>query len=242
VQTEFEDTRTLEARNAVSIAALLREQTASLGKLEDARARADDLAAQIAAARAECEDVHAALDDAGREKDRLLRAQASAYDRALRDHIAEADGDRAVLEHQFSELRARADDAARQLQDARGAADVAAADAPGLREEFARVEQQLRDACAAERAVRDDLRAGRTSASAYETRLDDSGRLLAQMLDVAALHERDRTCSPSRREGHLLSSCCTHRPVQMSYHLRYIPVSTVWSYARCQPTQSELIE
>jgi autophagy-related protein 11 len=117
--------------------------------------------------------------------DRLRRAPARAHDRALRDHIAEADGDRAMLERQFSELRARADDAARQLQDARGAADVAAADAAGLREELARVEQQLRDACAAERAVRYDLRAGRASASAYETRLDDNGRLLAQMLDVA---------------------------------------------------------
>jgi autophagy-related protein 11 len=185
VRAEHEDMRALEARNAGKIATLLREQTNSLQKLEAARSRGEDLEAQIASARDECEDVHRALDDASKEKDRLLHAQASEHHRALRDHIAETDGDRAVLEHQFSELRAAAEDATQRAEDARADAEVAHSDAAGLREELSRVEAQLREARGTERVLRDDLRVGRASASEYEARLESSARLLAQMLEVA---------------------------------------------------------
>ncbi|KAI0763422.1 hypothetical protein BD413DRAFT_606619 [Trametes elegans] len=185
VQEEFEAVKSLEARNAGKVAMLLEEQANTLRRLEEARARGEDLEVQIQAARSESDEVKHALAEAGREKDRLLRAQASEHDRLLRDHIAEADGDRAVLEHQFSELRAALENAERQLKDARAQAEMANADAVGLREELQRVEHELRDARRDERAVRDDLRAGRASQSEYEHRLEESERLVAQLLDVA---------------------------------------------------------
>jgi autophagy-related protein 11 len=64
-------------------------------------------------------------------------------------------------------------------------AENAYADASGLREELSRVEAQLREARGTERVLRDDLRAGRASASEYETRLEASAQLLAQALEVA---------------------------------------------------------
>ncbi|RPD75615.1 hypothetical protein L226DRAFT_560124 [Lentinus tigrinus ALCF2SS1-7] len=185
VKAEYEAMKSLEARNAEKVATLLEEQAKTLKRLEEARARGEDLEAQIQAARAESDDVKRALVESGKEKDRLLRAQASEHDRLLRDHIAEADGDRAVLEHQFSELRAALDDAERQLKDARAQAEMANADAVGLREELQRVEHELRDARRDERAVREDLRAGRASQADFEHRLEQSERLVAQMLDVA---------------------------------------------------------
>ena len=185
VKAEYEAMKSLEARNAEKVATLLEDQAKTLKRLEDARARGEDLEAQIQAARAESDDVKRALVEAGKEKDRLLRAQASEHDRLLRDHIAEADGDRAVLEHQFSELRAALEDAERQLKDARAQAEMANADAVGLREELQRVEHELRDARRDERAVREDLRAGRASQADFEHRLEQSERLVAQMLDVA---------------------------------------------------------
>ncbi|KAI0631177.1 hypothetical protein C8Q77DRAFT_1131798 [Trametes polyzona] len=185
VQEEFEAVKSLEARNAEKVAMLLGEQANTLRRLEEARARGEDLEAQIQAARSESDVVKQALIEAGKEKDRLLRAQASEHDRLLRDHIAEADGDRAVLEHQFSELRAALENAERQLKDARAQAEMANADAVGLREELQRVEHELRDARRDERAVREDLRAGRASQSEYEHRLEESERLVAQLLDVA---------------------------------------------------------
>ncbi|KAG8707860.1 oligomeric, coiled-coil, peripheral membrane protein [Ceratobasidium sp. 395] len=51
------------------------------------------------------------LSNAVREKDVQLKEQFSAAERSLRDHIAETDGDRAVLEQQVAELRQALDSA-----------------------------------------------------------------------------------------------------------------------------------
>ncbi|GBE88766.1 hypothetical protein BKA93DRAFT_774471 [Sparassis latifolia] len=185
IRSEFQDIKEMEKRHSEKIVCLLEEQALTLGRLEDARARGEDLELQIRTARTESEDMKRALSEAGKEKDRLLRAQVSEHDRVMRDHIAEADGDRAVLEHQFSELKADLEDTERQLKDARSQADMALGDAVGLREELQRIEHELREARHAERVLRDDLRAGRASQSDYELQLDNSSRLVAQILDVA---------------------------------------------------------
>ncbi|KAF7377787.1 ATG11 domain-containing protein [Mycena sanguinolenta] len=185
VRTDFEDVKELEARNAEKIAHLLEDQANNLRILEEARARGENLEVQIQAARAESEKVDQALKEASREKDRLLRAQASEHERVIRDHIAEADGDRAVLERQFHELKAVQEHTLRQLEGLRIEMDVANADSLGLREEVKRLERELREARHAERVLREDLRAGRASQSDFEQRLENSGRLVAQILDVA---------------------------------------------------------
>jgi autophagy-related protein 11 len=185
VRAENEDVKALEARNSARIACLLDDQAVTLRNLEDARARGEDLETQIRSARVESDEVNRALKEAGKEKDRLLRAQASEHDRIIRDHIAEADGDRAVLEYQFSELKAALEGTERQLKDARVQNEVANADAVGLREELQRVEHELREARHVERVLRDDLKTGRASQSDYEQRLENSCRLVAQILDVA---------------------------------------------------------
>lgn len=185
VRAQFDEVKDLESRNARTAARLLEDQARTLRNLEDARARGEDLESQIHAARAESDEMSRALKDAVKEKDRLLRLQASEHDRLLRDHIAEADGDRAVLEHQFSELKAVLEDIERQLKDARAQSEITDADAVGLREELQRVEHELREARHIERVLRDDLKAGRASQSDFEQRLEDSSRLIAQILDVA---------------------------------------------------------
>lgn len=185
VRSQAEEVKTLEAKNAAKVAELLEEQTRTLRNLEEARSRGEDLETQIRAARVENEQVNRMLKESDLEKERLLRMQATEHDRMLRDHIAETDGDRAVLEHQFSEMRAELEDAGRQLKIAQSSADLANADAIGLREELQRVEHELREARHIERLLRDDLIAGRISQSDFEQRLEDSSRLVAQLLDVA---------------------------------------------------------
>ncbi|KAG6888139.1 hypothetical protein C0995_010352 [Termitomyces sp. Mi166 len=185
VHADFEDVKALEARNAEKVNNLLEEQALNLQKLEDARARGEDLEAQIQSLRAESEDVHTALKDSQEEKERLLRAQASEHERIMRDHLAEADGDRAVLERQFFELKAVQEHSDSQLKDLRADLEIANSDAVGLREELQRVEHELREARHVERLLRDDLRAGRASQSNFEQRLEEGNRLIAQILDVA---------------------------------------------------------
>jgi autophagy-related protein 11 len=185
VKTEFEDVKALESRHAEKVTNLLEEQANNLRKIEESRSRGEDLEAQIQAARTESEDVHKALKEASEEKDRLLRAQASEHDRIIRDHIAEADGDRAVLERQFFELKAAQEHMDHQVKEFRAEVEIANADAVGLREELQRVEHELREARHVERLLRDDLKAGQASQSHFEQRLEDSSRLIAQILDVA---------------------------------------------------------
>ncbi|THH32812.1 hypothetical protein EUX98_g1391 [Antrodiella citrinella] len=184
-RSDFEDVKALESRNADNISKLLEEQANALRRLDEARARGEDLELQIRDARTESDDVKRALGEASKEKDRLLRAQASEHDRVMRDHIAEADGDRAVLEHQYLELKAALDGMEQELKSARASAETTNSDAVGLREELQRVEHELREARHVERVLREDLRAGRASQSDFELRLENSSRLVAQILDVA---------------------------------------------------------
>ncbi|KAH7912199.1 putative peripheral membrane protein [Hygrophoropsis aurantiaca] len=185
VRSQAEEVKAWEEQNAAKVALLLEEQATTLRNLEEARLRGEDLEAQIKTARSESEEVNRMLKATDTEKDRLLRQQATEHDRIMRDHIAEADGDRAVLEHQFFELRAQFETTDRQLKDARAQTELTNADAMGLREELQRVEHELREARHVERVLRDDLTAGRASQSDFEQRLESSGRLVAQMLDVA---------------------------------------------------------
>lgn len=185
VHARAKEVNVLEAKNAVKVNQLLEEQMVTLRNLEEARLRGENLESQIRTVSAENDEVHRMLRESDMEKDRLLRVQATEHDRMLRDHIAEADGDRAVLEHQFSELRAQLEDGNRQLKEAKSNVDLTNADAMGLREELQRVEHELREARQAERLLLEDVAAGRVSRCDFEQSLENSGRLLAQMLDVA---------------------------------------------------------
>ncbi|KAI0074448.1 hypothetical protein K474DRAFT_1665357 [Panus rudis PR-1116 ss-1] len=228
VRSEFEDVKALESRNAANMANLLEEQANALRRLEEARSRGEDLEAQIRSAREESDEVKRALAEAAKEKDRLLRAQASEHDRLMRDHIAEADGDRAVLEHQYLELKAALEDAERQLKDVRGKLDMANSDVLGLREELQRVEHELRDARLVERVLRDDLRAGRASQSDYEIRLERSARLVAEILDVALRF----------RESHLKALSAAQAMVAHPISSRAVAASTTTGGGTASLTES----
>ncbi|KAF8637910.1 hypothetical protein AX17_002533 [Amanita inopinata Kibby_2008] len=184
-RAQAEEVKTLEKKNEEKMQTLLEEQAKHLRELEEARSRGENLEAQIKAARTECEEVHIALREASFDKDRLLKAQASEHDRIIRDHIAEADGDRAVLERQFHELKALHEYSERQAKVLKADVEITNADAVGLREELQRVEHELREAGHIERLLREDLRTGQLSQNVYEQRLEESSRLVAQILNVA---------------------------------------------------------
>ncbi|PPQ78611.1 hypothetical protein CVT25_010575 [Psilocybe cyanescens] len=184
VQDEVEEVKELEKRNADAVANLMEEQERNLRNLEEARARGEDLELQIQGVRSESDQLHQALRKASQEKDKLLKDQASEHEMRLRDHKAEADGDRAVLDRQFSELQAVLEHKERQLKDVRGDLEVANADAVGLRQELQRVEHELREARELIRVHRDDLKAGQASQHEFEQRIENSNRLIAQILDV----------------------------------------------------------
>ena len=185
VQSEFDEMKELVSQNESKISLLVEDQARNLHSLEDARARGENLELQIQAAQAESEEVRQALKATSQEKDRLLKLQATEHDRIIRDHIAEADGDRAVLERQFHELKNHQEGLEREVKNLKADIEVANADAVGLREELQRVEHELREARHVERILRDDLKAGRASQSDFDQRMENGNRLIAQILDVA---------------------------------------------------------
>jgi autophagy-related protein 11 len=182
---EAEEIRALEVRNSTKITKLLEDQDETLRNLEQARARGENLEAQVDTMCNERSVMKQALSEASEEKDRLLRAQASEHDRQLRDYVAEADGDRAVLEHQFFELKAEVEDLERQLKEATAQAEMKENDDVGLREELQRVERELKDARHVENVLREDIRAGRVSQSEFEHRVEEAERLIAQLLETS---------------------------------------------------------
>ena len=184
-RAEAEEIKVLEAEQAKKIAQLLADQTAALQNLEEARLRGEDLEYQIQAARTENDTVNRALREASEQKDKLLRAQAQEHDRMMRDHIAEADGDRAVLEHRYFEVEATLNNTVSQFKEAQAEVEVLRADNVGLREELQRAEHELREARHLERVLRDDLSAGVASQSEFERRLESNERLIAEILDTA---------------------------------------------------------
>lgn len=188
----YADMRALEARTSAQLAQVTDEQATMLSNLEASRLRGEDLETQIRGAREENGEIHRALEDARREKDRLLRSQATEHDRLIKDQRAEADGDRAVWEREVHELQNNYRQLERHVKDLQSALDVSRSDAVELRATLQRTEQALRTAehdlrhtKSNETALRDDLRTGRSSQETFEQELEDKTRLVAQLLDVA---------------------------------------------------------
>ncbi|KAH9171318.1 putative peripheral membrane protein [Lactarius sanguifluus] len=168
---EAEEIRALEARNAAKIAKLLEDQDETLRNLGQARARGENLEAQVDTMCKERAEMKSALKDASEEKDRLLRAQASEHDRQL--------------QHQFFELRAEVEDLERQLKEATAQIEMKETDSVRLREELQRFERELRDARNVEGVLREDIRTGRVSQSEFEQKVEAAERLIAQLLETS---------------------------------------------------------
>lgn len=234
-KAEFIEVKALEARNEERTTALLNDQAQNLKRLEDARSRGEDLEAQIQAARQESDEVKQAIEEARREKDRMLKAQASEHERQMRDYVAEADGDRAVLEHQFSELQAEMEDMERQVKEATTQVEMKEADVSGLKEELQRVECELRDAQHIETVLREDLRAGRASQSDFEHKLEESNRLVAQLLDIAMVYR-----TAVFKASSLVQAATSHPP--MSKSITHLGDSAAFPTLIRNPTREHLEE
>lgn len=162
---------------------------------EESKQRIETLEAQLRQARAEGDDAKSALEDAVRERDRLLR-----------DHRVEADGDRAVLEHRFHETRNQLESDRQQLQEMqqkfsatasqvsslRSQNAILQADLSSLREELQITSRELTVATQAENlaqqtenTLRAELNFANNALVQVEGKLERTERILAQVFDVA---------------------------------------------------------
>ncbi|KAF8591259.1 hypothetical protein K439DRAFT_1656781 [Ramaria rubella] len=182
-KADIQEAKRLEMGASGQVMQLLSERELMSRSLEEARTQEKELETQLSTFRQEVKDLHNDLQEAHDEKERRLKAQALEADRKLRDVIAEADGDRAVLEHQ----------AERQLKESKAELEVSNAVIAELREELQRTEHELMEVRSVEKALRNDLRLATDAASAHKTRLDDLDRLSKDLLNVTTAF-RDSHC------------------------------------------------
>jgi autophagy-related protein 11 len=178
VAADYQEVKNLEENHALRVETLLKDQQDTLQNLEEARCRGENLETQIHAALTEGNEARRELQDVRSEKDRLLRMQASEHDRRLRDQIAEADGDRAVLEKQFFQLKS-------ELEFLRREHDAAQSELQTARDELGRKAHALTDVSRGEEHLKGEVGTLRASQADLETKYERSQRLVLEILQVA---------------------------------------------------------
>ncbi|KAL7423266.1 oligomeric, coiled-coil, peripheral membrane protein [Cryptotrichosporon argae] len=150
--------RSSEQALAAQLQELQEERTRSLSTLGEAQLLARNLESELAGIKAELASATLQLVQAQQDRDAALRDQSAEAERLMRDHIAEADGDRAVLEHQSvmltKELETLKAETREKLMSERNAA-VRRED--GLRAELSLAKAQLREVQRRETALVDEL-------------------------------------------------------------------------------------
>jgi hypothetical protein len=149
----------------------------------------------VAGVQAELDALSTQLVLVQQERDTALRNQSAEAERLMRDRIAEADGDRAVLEHQNVTLNKEVEDLKRDLGEKLTAArNAAIRQADGLKAELALSKAQLREAQRREAVLSDEMAMLKDSANALTS---DRGHQAEVARDAVALVTKYyETCRP----------------------------------------------
>ena len=188
LRREWEALQREEGNSGQRVTALLQEQSKTRKNLEAVRLRNEELEDQVRLAMEEVEAARNGRSEALRERDRLIR-----------DHIAEADGDRAVLEQQFAEMKNKLDSTQQrlsesqqrvlavehELKEAHAKIEMFQADQNGAREELQRMTHELQASAQLEATLRAELTFANNTISHNEHKLEREEHLRAQALAVA---------------------------------------------------------
>lgn len=174
------------------------ERTKHFQSTSEAQAVTDDLRAQVAGLQAQLEASNRQLADAQQERDTALRTQTTETERVMRDRIAEADGDRAVLEHQNLNLSKQLEDMRLNVEDKlANARNTAIRQADGLKAELSFSKAQLRDAQRREAVLSDELAMLKESADALSSDRTHQSEIAKDAVAVASRYYE--TCRPLLR-------------------------------------------
>ena len=159
--------RNAEQSLASQIQALQDERSTAMQRLSQSQSESRNLESQLAGLRAELDATASQLNQARRERDQAHRNQSAEAERMMRDRIAEADGDRAVLEHQNLTLTKQMDDLKVETDEKLSAArNTAIRQADGLKAELSLTRAQLREVQRRETVLADELAMAKDAATA----------------------------------------------------------------------------
>ncbi|ORX33486.1 hypothetical protein BD324DRAFT_639538 [Kockovaella imperatae] len=155
---DIDGLRNAEETLNCKIETLQTERLHTLQELSQSQGEVQDLKARLAGLSAELEASNNQLGQAIRERELAHRNQSTEAEKLMRDRIAEADGDRAVLEHQNLTLTKELNDLRIQTEEKLSAArNAAVRQADGLKAELQLVRAQLRDIQRRETLLADEL-------------------------------------------------------------------------------------
>ena len=209
LRKEWEALQRQEGDSGQRVTVLLEEQSRTRKHLEAARLRNEELEDQVRFAKEEAEEAKKGRSEALRERDRLIR-----------DHIAEADGDRAVLEQQFAEMKNKLDSTQQRLSDsqqrvqavehelkeAHSKIEMLQADHNGAKEELQRLVHEVQASTQLEATLRAELTFANNSILHNEHRLEREEHLLAQALEVAIAFRNSHAKTMASAQGMLRPS------------------------------------
>jgi len=145
----------------------------SIQALSDEQVKYNALESQFAGLKAELEATTAQLSQARSERDTALKNQSAEAERMMRDHIAEADGDRAVLEHQNLTLTKQLEDSKQEHRKKLSEVEnQAVRTANGLKAELSFTKAQLRTAQQKETVSADELATNKDTADQLAQQLE----------------------------------------------------------------------
>lgn len=143
------------------------ERTRILTDLGEAQLIAQNYESELAGTKAELQATGAQLLQAQQDRDQALKSQSAEAERLMRDRIAEADGDRAVLEHQNLTLTKDLEDARTAITEQLAAAKNAAIRREdGLKAELSFTKAQLREVQRRETVLADEVATAKDVSSA----------------------------------------------------------------------------
>lgn len=177
---DFDGIKSQEESLRQQVDELRSERSTTLRHLSEAQMQSQDRESQVAGLRAEIAAIADQLAQARSDRDAALQQQSADAERMMRDHITEADGDRAVLEHQnltlTSELERLKADSQVKIAAAKSAA---VREKDGLKAELAFAKAQLRESTRRETVLADELATAKdtsNAASQKEARLTERTR------------------------------------------------------------------
>lgn len=169
------------------------ERSKILQSLSETQSATSALESQRAGMKAELESVNAQLAEARKERDQALSNQSAVAERMMRDHIAETDGDRAILEHQNVELAQQLDAVKRDMEEKLSTAKNAAArQTDGLRAELQFTKAQLKDVQRRETILADELATVKDTTTALSSEKSHQNDLYRDAVNLASKYHE--TC------------------------------------------------
>ncbi|EKC98517.1 myosin heavy chain [Trichosporon asahii var. asahii CBS 8904] len=177
--------RSAETTLIVQMKDMQDERTRILTDLGEAQLLAQNYESELAGAKVELEATAAQLVQAQKDRDKAIKEKSAEAERLMRDQIAEADGDRAVLEHQNLTLTKELEEVRKEMDEKLNSvknASIRRED--GLKAELKLAKAQLRDVQRREALLASELAVAKDSSTQLTQKDAHQAELLKESVQL----------------------------------------------------------